>query len=612
MNIYTTNSVSSIALRLRNLRGVVNISLGIFVLLLSCIPLLAQDGSSLPSEREKAKTNVQFNGLGRTILQSTALDGEITKTDSVTARRLSDGEFLLDVAVNATPSDNAEVQGILRLRNEFGGFFGSGVTVEVRELWARGVIGDAIGYRVGDFDYAMTPYTFWTPDEEGMVNEAALFAPQREVIYYEQFYTGDNTRRLQGAQLDFGLNFPFVINSMEADAFIARIRPTDFFTTPTRFVGGGRIDFSTAKLQDSLGLSVDFGVNFANTWDDLQSGNATSGIRNQVLTFDFDVSIVDKRNLGINLIGEAGMSNLVSKADSITVFEEDDGLVDVKVVVDLKPSNLRFSVGYLDVGPDFFSAAAQSRRINYTANKTFYNRLGNDRAFRLPSLFDITRDRALYNFQVSDRLMEYDPRYANVMPYGQATPNRTGLQIAAMYGDDESPLELTVNAAILSEIRGQGTFQLKDFTQIRAMANVNIHQALDWKQNFRLTLGLQQENTTRGGDEIEAIDLSSTLLEVGVEAELFPRFDLLLGGKFLTAEGSEYVPLVREFNDVFDFPERFQADDSESLIGAGLRYRFRDDVYLTIQYQQFNLEKALTPANDHSFEQFFAQYNMNF
>lgn len=591
-------------------------SYSLFALLLLSVlgtGLQAQDGSALPSREDASATQiVQFNGLGRTILNQTSIDGALLDTDSTTARSLTDGEFLLDVAINAQPNDKTEVQGILRLRNEFGGFFGAGVTVEIRELWARGLIGNALRYRVGDFDHVMTPYTFYMPEEDGVINEPTIFQPQKDVIYYEQFYGDGNTRRVQGANLDFGLDFPVILQEAKADAFIARLRGTDFFTTPNRFVGGGQLDFSTRRLQDSIGIKADFGVNWSNVWDDLQSGNATTGIRNNVLTVDFNIDLYDSEQLGVQVVGELGQSNLIEREGEKTLAEEDDTFLEAGVDIQFKKSKLGFSARFLDVGPDFFSIAAQSRRIDFTNRKSFFNRIGNERFVRMPSLFDISRDRALYTFQLSETLMAYDPRYTNVMPYGQATPNRTGLQLGLTYGDDESPVDGDLSVALLEELRGQGTFQLKSFMQIRLGANVHIDRLADWKKTTKLTLGLQQEQTDRDGVEVEQVDLSSTLLEVGLEAELFSRFDLLLGAKFLTAEGRDYVPELDRFNDVEDFPAPFIADDQETLIGAGIRYRFRDDVYLTIQYQQFSIERANDPANDYDLRQFFAQYNMEF
>ncbi|MEL6657582.1 MAG: hypothetical protein AAFP77_11840 [Bacteroidota bacterium] len=587
---------------------------GLLLLLGLGMPLQAQDGSSLPSREDaSADEKVQFNGLGRTILNSTSIDGALLDTDSTTARNLQDGEFLLDVAINAQPNDKTEVQGILRLRNEFGGFFGAGVTVEIRELWARGLIGNAVRYRVGDFDHVMTPYTFFNPDQEGIVNQPTIFQPQNDVIDYELFYGDGNTRRLQGANLDFGLDFAQILQEVKADAFIARIRGTDFFTTPTRFTGGGQLDFATRRFgNDSTGVRADIGINWSNVWDDLQSGNATTGIRNDVLSVDFSVDLYENESLAVQLRGEAGQSNLEQRDGEKVTAEEDDTFLEAGVAVQLKKSKLGFSATYLDIGPDFFSIGAQSKRVDFNRQMSFYDRIGNDRRLRTPTLFDLGRDRALYTFQLSDQLMAYDPRYANVMPYGQATPNRSGIQIGVNYGDNESPLEAEATVSLLEEIRGSGTFELKSFTQIRLAADVHINRLADWKRTTVLTLGLQQEQTDRSGQDVEQVDLSSTLIEVGLEAELFDRFDLLAGARLLTAEGSDYIPEYSGFNDIEDFPGRFIADDQETLIGAGFRYRFRDNIYLTLQYQQFSLERAQDPTNDYDLRQIFAQYNMEF
>lgn len=574
--------------------------------------LLAQDGSAKASEEDQDGPKFRFNGLGRTILAHTGIDGNILEADTSTIQSLTDGEFLLDLAMNATPNEVTEVQAILRLRNEFGGFFGSGMSVEVRELWARGIIANVLKYRVGDMDLVMSPYTLFNAPEEGMVNEAAAFQPFREVVHYEQFYTDANTRRLQGAKLDFGLDFTKVLYDAKVNAFAARVRGTDFFTIPSRFVTGGQAQFSTQSISDSLGMKADFGLNLVHTFDELRSGEANDGIRNTVYTVNYDLRVLDNDKMAVHVLGETGQSNLEFLADSLTVFTEDDSFLDVGAKLVLKPQKLTVSASFVDVGPDFFSIGAQSKRVNYNATKSYYNRLGKDNAVRAPGLFDLTRDRALYTFQLSDRLMDYDPRFSNTMPYGQATPNRKGLRFGINHGDESEIFELGLSGAFMSEIRGQGTFELKQFTLLRAAADFNAHHIFDWNKTLRLTLGYQYETVDRGGLEVEVVDLTSNLIEVGLEAELFENFDILLGAKLLSAEGREYIPEIEMFNDVQDFPAAYDVSDSEQLIAAGLKYQFKKGIYLTIQYQTFQSQLGTDATNDFNLNQVFVIYNMNF
>jgi hypothetical protein len=574
--------------------------------------LIAQDGSAKATEKGEEGPTIRFNGLGRSFLANTGISGNILDSDTTTVKSLTDGEFLLDIALNATPNEKTEVQTILRLRNEFGGFFGSGMSVEVRELWARGIISDFLKYRVGDMDLAMTPFTLFNADEEGSINEAAIFKPQKEVIYYENFFTNENTRRLQGAKIDFGFDFTSFLEDVDVSAFIARIRGTDFFTTPSRFITGGQMDFSTMSLNDSLGMKADFGINLTHTFDDLKTGNATDGIRNTVYSLDFDFTVLDKKNMAISLTGETGKSNLEQKEDSISVFKEDDTFLDVNLKLHLKKQNISLNVGYVDVGPDFFSMGAQSKRIDYQAAKTNYNRIGEERFVRKPSLFDISRDRALYTFQLSDRLMNYDPRFSNTSPYGAATPNRRGIKLGVGYGGSNDKINANIGLSLLSEIRGQGTFELKDFTLIRFGSNINLHKIANLEKNLKLTIGYQYETTSRGGVEIEQVDLKSNLIDLGLEAEVFSNFELLFGAKMLTSKGKDYIPTILEFNDVKDFPSAFLADDTETLLAAGIKYEFKKGVYLTMQYQSFKSNLGENNPNDYNFNQIFALYNMNF
>ncbi len=570
-----------------------------------------------PPDAEATGPGIHFNGYGRSLLQQTGIGGTRLDADTTTAEHLTDGEFLLDLAVNGQPNDVTEVQGVIRFRNEFGGFFGAGVSVEVRELWARGIIANVLRYRVGDMDLALTPYTLYVPREDGVVNEPELFRPQKDVIYHEAFFTGANERRLQGAHLDFELAFDRGLEVARVQGFLARLRTTDYTTTPNRFIGGGRIAAVSSRFGDTRSQAR-LGATLAYTWDDLATGQADTGIRNAVTTVDADLTVLDRGRWTLHVLGEAGRSAVVRKREADadgsaeTLVDESDTFLEAGVAATWRNPGLRVAALFIDVGPDFFSGAAQSKRVDYTRTKSFFHRIGNDRAIRDVTLFDLGRDRGLYTFRVADQLMPYDPRYGNVLPYGPATPNRRGLRLEARYAPAEGLLAAALDAALLREIRGQGTTELKDFRLVRAEADLQLAPLLGWQRPLVLTLGSQIEQTRRGGEAVEEVDLSSTLVEAGLTAEVYDRLDVLLGAKRRASNGRDYVPQLINFNDVRDFPAPFVTDDREALLGAGLRYRFREGIYLTIQYQRFRYHDAATPAEDYRLGQFFALYSMSF
>lgn len=576
------------------------------------IPGMAQEPATQLAEEEAEKPmgGVQFNGLGRVNLLQSGIEGDVLEGDTATPRALTDGEFLLDLKLNATPNEKTEVQSILRLRNEFGGFFGAGQSIEVRELWARGIIADVVEYRVGDMDIEMSPYTFYVPLEEGVINNPAAFEPQRALIYYEQFYTDPNSRRMQGAKLNFGLKFTRVLREADFRGFIARVRGTDFFTIPTRWVSGGEARFSTRTLYDQWGSRAQVGFNLIHTFDDLQSGEANTGIRNTIFTVDYDLTVFEDDKMRYHIFGEGGSSTLTNKNDSVTFLSIDDVFIDVRAGVNVKDKGITAYAGFSDVGPDFFSIGAQSKRVDFEAEKFYYDRVGQEQDRRQTTLFDLSRDRAVYTYQLSDNLMAYDPRFSNTFPYGPATPNRRGVNYGADYGNEK--VEASLKGAFMSEIRGQGTEELKDFTLVRAAVDVNVHEFIDWENRVAVTLGYQFENTNRGGVEVEQVDLSSNLIEAGLEVELFADFELLFGAKLLQAEGSDYVPRIGDFNEVVDFPGRYEVDDTETLLAGGIKYTFKEGIYLTLQYQSFDATGREDTFRDYTLDQIFVLYTMNF
>lgn len=579
--------------------------LSLLFLLWSSSSLLAQ--TDLPPK-------LYINGLGRSLIQSSELGGDPLANDTTTAKNLLDGEFLLDLKINASPNEKTEVSSILRLRNEFGGFFGSGMSIEVRELFARGVAGDIFRYHVGDMDLGLTPYTLHQAQQEGMVNEAELFKGRRELIDYEQFYQRDGKRRMQGGKFDLALSAGSVFPEVNLTGFFTRNRGTDFFNLPSRFVGGGRIELINLTYGTLRG-------NYVNTYDALSIGGFDMGIRNSVISAEADLDLWENDALALGFTGEIGLSSLieVQVIDSATrenSVDRGDSFAEGALELEVKEQDLKLALGFMDVGPDFFSIAAQSKRVDFDRTITQYSRIGNDRRARQTSVFDLNRDRALYTFGLSDVLMAYDPRLSNTMPYGKATPNRRGVTFDANYGTDSSVVELGLQSAFLSEIRGQGTDQLKSFTLVRLSGDLNIHELIDREETLKLTLGYQFEQTNRdgtaAGNNIEEINLASNLLDLGLEVELFTNFDLLLGAKILQSSGNEFVPQIVRFNEVQDFPGETLIDDNEQLLGAGIRYRFKKGVFLSAQIDSFNYSSPADPNSDYQVNQIFVLYNMNF
>jgi len=87
---------------------------------------------------------VWFNGLGRAFFAQDRLKGEVLKQDTTTNRSSNGGHMLLDLNIHVNPNPKLEISSILRFRTAFGGFWGNGTTVQLRQLYLRGIVGKGI------------------------------------------------------------------------------------------------------------------------------------------------------------------------------------------------------------------------------------------------------------------------------------------------------------------------------------------------------------------------------------------------------------------------------------------------------------------------------------
>jgi hypothetical protein len=73
--------------------------------------------------------------------------------DTVTTAKLNSGNTLVDLGINMRPNPQMEIQGMVRVRNDYGGFWGAGVSFDVRQLYVKGVAGGIVRYQLGDINY---------------------------------------------------------------------------------------------------------------------------------------------------------------------------------------------------------------------------------------------------------------------------------------------------------------------------------------------------------------------------------------------------------------------------------------------------------------------------
>lgn len=567
-----------------------NKNLAILLLLSSvCLNVAAQN-----------EHKVSFVGGARSIQSNSSMKVDESANDTTTAKDISRGYALLDLGVNIKPNKSTEIMGMFRIRNEFGGFWGSGVSFQVRQLWLKGVIANAIRYQVGDLNLKQTEFTLHNYHSDQIDSLPSIFDLQKNIVDYERFYLNNNTWRMQGANVDFGFTFSKYISEINVDAFIARLNATDFTTTPDRLMGA-------TTLQLVVNKNIEVGYNFNSVFDVKGTIPDSNVFNNMINTVNWKLN-TDIGNNNLAFCGEVGQSKYEYSHDELAPKLK-DYFVNAYALYDIKKWNLKATVGYLNVGTDFRSIGSQSKDINYNAQPVYYNRYGNDQQIRPISIGDVVANDDIYNRTVTSKLMTNNPIYNNVLPYGLATFNRLGMYAKLQY---TSKKNIVINGEYynLREITGQGTTALKHFEMYKLFVKIPINEFYNGSNELSVQVGTNYQVTKRNSSAtIENIDLKAMQLSAGFTWEFVKKFQLLGGLIIQNSKGNEFVADRNSYGEVIYF-NLTDYNTDQQIAAAGLRYNFTPKIYICALYQSTNYKDKTSLNPNYRINQFGLIFNM--
>ena len=546
--------------------------------------------------------NIWFDGHSRTFFARDAIDKSMS--DTLSSKNSSNGYNLLDLNTHVNPIKDLEIFAQLRIRNSFGSFFGSGTQISVRQLSAKGIINNKIRFSVGDLFLKQSKFTLYNYDEELSFFENQILKPYRDIIHYENFYI-DNRWRLQGIQTDFSFEFDRYIRNLDFDFFITRpngssqINPTTY--TSDLLLSGGSI-FS--KINKKLLLSL----NHINLFEVPSSGTKNISVRNPV----YDLSLVhsiDNTNYSLKQKLQTGFSSrywlhseLENEIEDSTSNETQGMYFEIDNRYIKKDSTLLFKLGYRYVDPDFRSAGSQTRRIDYIDgnNNTIYPFYTNMSVPRQPSLFDLVSDEQLYNQDISSLLMAFNPIYSNILPYGDATPNRSGVYLNAKINNSNKLILVKIKTGFYKEVIGQGALEKRSFRLLKGALKINLHKSLNLKKELSLIVSSESERTVRGGDEISSLNLISNHMNISVNAELAKKLFIQASYKQFNANGNEFLIQRDNFGNITYYTPS-QIDQKDHMLSIGTMYKFRKNVYANVHYNWWGLKFVDQPSLDYKY-----------
>lgn len=572
----------------------------------------------------EAQTTFYLDGLGRALTSSDKLEGDVVEQQDSIVNKGVGGYQLFDLGMNLEREGGFKANFILRAKNQFGGFYGAGVSLNYRQLYLEGVIAKGIKYKIGDLDLGLSPYTV-SNSYSGMTKyESDIFKDRRGILEYENFITDEDTWRLQGVDFQGKVLFEKGIDDIGFKVFAVRTNPYNQIGATDRILFGGNLDVKQSDIF-SLGLNTTY-------FSDLEISTQQQNLTNLVLTAAPKVTLPLNDDMNVLVMGEFGTSSFKYEDVGVNQTESYGGsIVDAKVGFQHKPLEFKLTAGYKMVSKDFRSAAAQSMRYNETWDPTsssfqattLFSEVpvvvgGNPTAsFRQANLYDRYTQENIYYRNISAQLQQFNPIYGNATPYGEATPNRQGIVVDAGIGTEEKGYEVDVKYQMLEEQEAWLTSgdETRKFSVIRAGGALYLGQLLDWDKLLTISASYNSESTTRDG--ANKIDLSSNLIDAGLVVEFLPNLDLLAGYKSLTSEGNEFYEHFDEFNIPMPGVTTLDIDSKQDIISAGLRFRFNENAALAANYNKVNIEGGLSAAGGalplaYSQNQLFIHYFMKF
>ena len=545
--------------------------------------------------------NIWFDGVSRAYFARDAINISVTD-DTLSARNVSNGYSLLDLNTHVTPIKDIEIFTQLRLKNSFGSFFGSGTEVNVRQLRAKGVINNKIRFSVGDLFLKQSKFTLYNYDEELLSYENDLINPYRDIIHYENFYT-ENRWRLQGLQADFSYEFDRYIRGLDFDFFVTRPRGSSQINETTY---SSDILLSGGSIISQINKQLIFSGNYINLFEPGASGTKNISIRNPVhdisLLYSFDKEkyhIQQKLHTGfskrfwLHSELENGMPDSISNRTQGMYFELDNKY-------SKKDSTLSFSLGYRYVDPNFRSAGAQTRRLDYNNINSIYPNYTNMSLIRPPSIFDLMSDNIWYNQEISSTLMIFNPIYSNVLPYGEATPNRSGIYLNAKANNIDKKYIAKINVGYFREVIGQGTDDKRNFSLLKGSLKVNFDRLLNWNKELSFYISSNSEISARSGRELSSLNLFSNHINVSVNAELLDKLFIQTSYNMFLANGNEFITQRDNYGNITYFTKT-QIDQKEHVVSTGMMYKFRKNVYANLNYNSWGMKFFELPYEDYKY-----------
>ena len=625
--------------------------LGVLTAMSYAVDSTTVNGSGVAAtlERIMAKAGISIDGEFRSQYLNTTITGKGADT---TKRTDESAEFTsVDFDIKARPNTITQGHLIFRMYQDWRNFMSNfDNPIFTRWISIDGTLNGMFSYNAGDFRQKYTPLTLYAPDLD-VLYEPDIFAKERDIAQKEVFID-NNQRMLQGVNMNFAAEIAPVFNSLQVGILGARLRDVetsikngDFLATAIekspveKFLAASNLDLTFLK-----GISV--GGNFLWIFDN--KGSYT-GDRSIIDTMAENTRIADVRGgcdvgklinannwkLGLNaeLATSSDDSSYYRGIDTLGTTTINGNALRAGITAGFTSGealNISLDANFLNNTSNFRNDLAQSpdfvgHRImnvendNWTtstldAHSRHYSTF--DAMYRSVFKFDPSAasnywvmapfSKNSYTNQILTqsemsiiKANNLDPALQLVMPFGPATPNRSGIDARATVGLLNNLLQAKLLVTSLKEIDPTAISKTQSlpttsFSQVGGGLKIDVAGFIGWKLPFYVSSSFARSTANNDGIASDSLypktDFTSDFYCENLYFKFWKRAALLGGMEMINNETAT----------------AYSVKQAQLMYAAGLEYKVSEGSYVigTIGQMQVNYTNNTPNAPDASLADF--------
>lgn len=595
-----------------------------------------------------AKAGISFSGEFRSQYLSSEVSGG--KVDSIsTANKLRNSESneytSVDFDIKARPNEYVSARAMFRMHQNWQNFF-SDISNPIFSRWISidGNPMDMFRFNIGDFKEKYSPLTLWSPDID-IIYEPYIFAKQRQVAM-DELFLGDNYRVLQGVNLGFDAEVAPIFNEFHFGLIGSRLRSeqtdilngskvaTELENTDimSKYFVGGNLDVTFMKALSVGGTYLyifDHKGSYKGsdtTADTLAQHTSVMSLRPSV---DIGKFIGNTDVFQINVGGEFAFSSDIKTTFDKTSKDFKDSstngsAIDAGLKVGLTPNNnfgIKLNGSFISNGKDFRNELAQtpsfiagSRVMNTESDKdstvpshySTYDALYNTVFKFVPSAESNNWSKGPFmktayyrGIMTQGELakLDLDPAVQLVMPFGPATPNRSGidadLKLTALEGGFEaSGLISMLNDKDAIILAGK-ELPKTSYSQMGGGVKIDIGRLTKISNVLAISVSYVGSSASNG-DGASKEKITSDFINFGAHCQLWKR---------LWANGG-----LQLINNKAALGDSTINENAMTHWAAGLEWKVADGASLEASVGQINVDNKVNDLDD--FKQFLVNVFM--